>query len=82
MPLETADLACETASLLRGLLSQTKPTVASDLKVGLLMALAAIEGGLENVMTNLKAQGNQGFLNEIAPRVQAIQQRLVELKKL
>ncbi len=82
VPLETADLACETASLLRGLLSQIKPTVASDLKVGLLMALAAIEGGLENVMTNLKAQGNQGLLNEITPRVQAIQQRLVDLKAL
>ncbi len=82
VPLETAGLACEAASLLRGLLPKTKPTVASDLKVGLLMALAAIEGGLENVAINLKAQANQGLLSEIAPRLKALHEQLVELKRL
>jgi glutamate formiminotransferase/glutamate formiminotransferase/formiminotetrahydrofolate cyclodeaminase len=82
VPLETAGLACEAASLLRGLLPKTKPTVASDLKVGLLMALAAIEGGLENVAINLKAQANQGLLSEIAPRIKALHEHLVELKRL
>src|SRR5207247_7182845 len=53
VPLETAALATEVASLLRALLPQTRPAVASDLKVGLLLALAAIEGALENVKTNL-----------------------------
>ncbi|MEK6526769.1 MAG: cyclodeaminase/cyclohydrolase family protein, partial [Nitrospirota bacterium] len=82
VPLETAALASEAAALLRALVQQTKPAVASDLKVGLLLALAAIEGGLENVRANLKSLKNQRFNDEIASRIQAIKQSLVELKGL
>jgi len=82
VPLETAALATEVASLLRALLPQTKATVASDLKVGLLLALAAIEGALENVKTNLKTQKNQSLNKDLAIRIQAITQSLVELKRL
>lgn len=82
VPLETATLASETASLLRTLLAQTKPTLAPDLKVGLLMARAAIEGGLENVYANLKSQTNQSVVNDIARRAREVEQRLVELKSL
>lgn len=82
VPLETAALASEVASLLRALLPQTKPAVASDLKVGLLLALAAIEGALENVKTNLKSQNNQSLNKDLAIRIQAITQSLVELKGL
>ena len=82
VPLETAALASEAAALLRTLVQQPKPAVASDLKVGLLLALAAIEGGLENVMANLKSLKNQRFSDEIASRIQAIKQSLVELKGL
>jgi formiminotetrahydrofolate cyclodeaminase len=56
--------------------------VASDLKVGLLLALAAIEGALENVKTNLKSQKNQPLNKDLAIRIQAITQSLVELKGL
>jgi len=82
VPLETAALATEAASLLRALLPQTKPAVASDLKVGLLLALAAIEGALENVKTNLKSKKNQSLDKDLAIRIQAITQSLVELKGL
>ena len=82
VPLETAALATEVASLLRALLPQTRPAVASDLKVGLLLALAAIEGALENVKTNLKTQKNQSLNKDLAIRIQAITQSLVELKRL
>jgi len=82
VPLETATLASETALLLRTLLAQTKPTVVPDLKVGLLMARAAIEGGLENVYANLKSQANQLVVNDLTQRARAIEQRLVELKSL
>jgi formiminotetrahydrofolate cyclodeaminase len=82
VPLETAALACETAFLLRSLMPIVKPAVASDLKVGLIMALAAIEGGLENVIINLKSQSNQKLNEEIRGRVKALQQSLVELKRL
>lgn len=82
VPLETATLASETATLLRTLLAQTKPTVAPDLKVGLLMARAAIEGGLENVYANLKSQANQSVVKDLTERAKAVEQRLVELKSL
>ena len=82
VPLETAAKASEVASLLRALLPQTKPSVASDLKVGLLLALAAIEGALENVRTNMKSQKNQSLNKDLATRIQAITQSLVELKGL
>lgn len=82
VPLETAALAAESAFLLRSVIPVIKPSAASDLKVGLIMALAAIEGGLENVMTNLKSQPNQNLTAEIRERVLALQQSLVELKRL
>jgi glutamate formiminotransferase / formiminotetrahydrofolate cyclodeaminase len=82
VPLETAALAAESAFLLRSVIPVIKPSAASDLKVGLIMALAAIEGGLENVMTNLKSQPNQKLTGETRERVLALQQSLVELKRL
>lgn len=82
VPLETAELAREAASRLRALLMQAKPSVASDLRVGLLMALAAIQGGLENVRANLKYIRNQLFTEDILRRVNDIEQSLVELKGL
>lgn len=82
VPLETAEMAREVASLLRMLLAQTKPSVASDLKVGLFMALAAVQGGLENVMENVKSIKNHRLIEDILGHVKAIEQSLVELKGL
>ena len=82
VPLKTAELANEVAALLLSLREKTKPSVSSDLRVGLLMASAAIEGGLENVHANVKQTTNQILDGEIAHRVHAIEQSLVELKKL
>ncbi len=82
VPLETASLASEAGILLRNLLSQIKPAVASDLKVGLLMATAAIEAGLENAVENLKVQTNQRLINDCSGRIAHIKESLVELKRL
>lgn len=82
VPLETASLACEAASLLRSLIPRTKPSVASDLKVGLFMVKAAIQGGLENVSANLKAQTNQILINESTVKMKSIKESLEELKGL
>ena len=82
VPLKTAELANDVATLLLSLREKTKPSVSSDLKVGLLMALAAIEGGLENVNTNVKQSKNQSLDSEIANRIHIIEQSLVELKRL
>jgi glutamate formiminotransferase / formiminotetrahydrofolate cyclodeaminase len=82
VPLNTAELANEVATLLLSLRKKTRPSVSSDLKVGLLMALAAIEGGLENVNANVKQSKNQSLDSEIATRKRIIEQSLVDLKTL
>ena len=82
VPLKTAELARDAATRLLSLREKTKPSVSSDLKVGLLMALAAIQGGLENVNANVKQSKNQSLDSEIANRIRIIEQSLVELKRL
>jgi formiminotetrahydrofolate cyclodeaminase len=82
VPLATATLGLEAARLLRQLLPRIKPSMVSDLKVGMLMALAAIEGGLENVGINLKSLPNQQIARDILTRVEAIKHSLVELRRL
>ncbi|HJU04003.1 MAG TPA: cyclodeaminase/cyclohydrolase family protein, partial [Nitrospiraceae bacterium] len=82
VPLETATLAAEAATVLRELLPLTKPSVASDLKVGLLMALAAIEGGLENVKTNLKSIKKPDLINKYRAQLAAIEESLVQLRRV
>ena len=82
VPLMTATLAVETARELRTLLPRIKPSMASDIKVGLLMAVAAIEGGLENVGINLKSLTDQEVLKDLVPRVERLKQSLVELRTL
>lgn len=82
VPLETAALASEAGMLLRKLLSCTKPAVRSDLKVGLLMAVTAVESGIENAAANLKQQINQQVREDSMKRIAGIKESLVELKRL
>ena len=82
VPLQTAELANDVGRLLAALRQKTKPSVSSDLKVGLLMSFAAIEGGLENAITNVKQAKNQSLEMEIAGRIRIVEQRLVELRRL
>ena len=81
-PLKTAELANDVATLLVSLRQKTKPSVSSDLKVGLLMSLAAMEGGLENVRTNVKQIRDQSVEREMDDRIRIIEQSLVELRRL
>lgn len=82
VPLETASLASEVAGILRMLSPLVKPSVTSDLKVGLLMARAALEGALDNVIVNMKDMTNQSLVDSIGSKLQPLQQSLVELKSL
>lgn len=82
VPLKTAELTNEVATLLLTLRQKTKPSVSSDLKVGLLMAIAAMESGLENVSTNVEQIKNQSLEREMAGRIRIIEQSLVELRRL
>lgn len=80
--LEIADLACEAAALLRSLSARTKPSVGADLRVGLLMAMAAAEGGLINADENVKAVQNHIVTSIFASKINALKERLVDLRKL
>ena len=82
VPLETATYSSEVASLLSVLLLKTKPAVASDLKVGLSLAAAAIEGGLENAGTNIKALKNHSVTDDLSKKIADLKERLVQLKSL
>ncbi len=82
VPLETATLAAETGMLLRSLLSHVKSSVATDVKVGLRMAVAAIEGARENVAVNIKSQTNQEVVSQIWTKLQTVERSLEELKGL
>jgi hypothetical protein len=46
------------------------------------MALAAIEGGLENVGINLKSLSNQQVVGDLLTKVEGIKHSLVELRRL
>jgi glutamate formiminotransferase / formiminotetrahydrofolate cyclodeaminase len=80
--LEIADLACEAAALLRSLPARTRPSVGADLKVGLMMALAAAEGGLINAEENEKTSSNHKVISIFTSRINALKERLVDLRKL
>jgi glutamate formiminotransferase / formiminotetrahydrofolate cyclodeaminase len=82
VPLQTAERARDVATQLLALREKTKPSVSSDLKVGLLMSLTAMEGGLENVNANVKQTKDQSLEAEIADRIRIIEQSLVELRRL
>ncbi len=81
-PLQTATLAGETLQLLRGLQAKAKPSVASDLAVGLLMAKAAVKGGLANVDINIKSLKNKDFANRVSQQVEQIKRILEEPESL
>ncbi len=82
VPLETATLTAETGELLRSLLRRVKPSVATDVKVGLWMAVAAIEGARENAAVNLKSLTNQDVASHLKTKLQAVERSLEDLKRL
>ena len=80
VPLESAGLANDTATLLLELRERVKPAVKPDINVGLFMAVAAIAGGVENADENLKALKNHPVPDEFGQRVEYLRERLVELR--
>jgi glutamate formiminotransferase/formiminotetrahydrofolate cyclodeaminase len=82
VPLEIAELSCEVARFLHTLRDGTKPTIHSDLTVGLTIALAAAQAGLVTVRTNKNAQRNQQLIEGVQLRIAKATQSLEELKSL
>lgn len=69
VPLETAELAVETAGAIRAISGWTIPGAASDLAVALEMAEAARQGGAENVRANLPSIHDRRWLAETEERL-------------
>ena len=82
IPLEIAERSAEAGTLLHACSSRVKPRVRSDLKVGLVLAIAAGEAGLHTASENLKLQINQRLRLALTPRIQQVSQYLEELKGL
>lgn len=82
IPLEIAEQSAEAAALLHACSSGVKRRVQSDLRVGLIMAIAAGEAGLHTVKENLEIQPNQQLKHALQERVQQVSENLEELKAL
>ncbi len=82
IPLEIAERAAEAGALLRACSAGAKSRVQSDLRVGLLMALAAGEAGLHTAKENLKVQPNQRLRHALQRRVHQVSQYLEDLRGL
>jgi glutamate formiminotransferase/glutamate formiminotransferase/formiminotetrahydrofolate cyclodeaminase len=82
VPLEIAELACEVARSIHACLPSTRPSVHSDLTLGMIMALAAAQAGLHTAKTNIKLQSNQQLIDSSRLRISAAEQSLEELKGL
>ncbi|HQY57347.1 MAG: glutamate formimidoyltransferase [Nitrospira sp.] len=81
-PLEIVKVSCELIPLLRGLLAQAKPELQPDLKMGLGLANAVIDGCLGMIEENMKIQPNQLLIASIRGRFSAVEQMLVDAKSL
>lgn len=82
VPLEIAELSSEAARFLHRLREGAKPTIHSDLTVGLIIAVAAAQAGLVTVRTNINAQRNQQLREILQPRIAKATESLEELKGL
>jgi glutamate formiminotransferase / formiminotetrahydrofolate cyclodeaminase len=82
VPLEIMELSCEIARFLHTLREGAKPTIQSDLTVGLTIAIAAAQAGLVTLNTNAKAQRNQQLVEIMQLRIAKATESLEELKVL
>ncbi len=68
VPLGVAERAREVEQIITTLLPITNPNMASDLKVGQLLAHAAVEVALSNVEINLSSLSDETFVSEVRAR--------------
>lgn len=82
VPLEIAERACDVARALHGLRQVVKPTVYSDLTVGMILAIATAEASLFTVQTNANCQTNQIVTESLQAKVIKTRESLEELRRL
>lgn len=82
VPLEITERSCEVARFLHTLREGGKPTIQSDLTVGLTIAIAAAQAGIATVHTNINTQRNQQLIESMQLRIVKARESLEELKLL
>lgn len=82
IPLEVAERACEVARILHGLRQVVKPTVYSDLTVGMILAIATAEAGLFTARTNVEHSTNQVVMESAQAKIIKTRESLEELRRL
>jgi glutamate formiminotransferase/formiminotetrahydrofolate cyclodeaminase len=76
IPMETALAAVEVFEKLVQLKVIAAPSMFTDLRVGRLMATAAVRGALENVAVNLTLVHDAAFVSELKSRAAVVEARL------
>ncbi|HEX2056651.1 MAG TPA: cyclodeaminase/cyclohydrolase family protein, partial [Nitrospiraceae bacterium] len=82
VPLEVVKLSCEVVVELRRLLGSARPDVRPDLRIGMQLARGIVDGCLDIVRENMKSEPNQQLMMSFHRRINALEQKLVELKTL
>ena len=82
VPLEIAERACEVVRVLHGLRQVVKPTVYSDLTVGMILAIATADAGLFTARTNVKYSTNHSVMELVQAKIIKTRESLEELKRL
>jgi len=72
VPLETAELSAEVATIISSLRDITIPLAASDLAVAFDLAGTARRGGIENVRANLPSIRDEEFLEGMQQKLEAL----------
>src|SRR5580698_3456680 len=78
VPLEVARQSAEVFELLGRLEPISSPSMHSDVRVGSLMAAAAVRGALENVAINLESITDSEFANRLRAESAAVSARVAE----
>jgi glutamate formiminotransferase/formiminotetrahydrofolate cyclodeaminase len=76
VPMRVAETALEVFERLGQLEAISSPSMLSDLRVGRLMAAAAVRGALENVAINLESISDSGFGSAMRSKAGALEARL------
>jgi glutamate formiminotransferase / formiminotetrahydrofolate cyclodeaminase len=82
VPLTIAELSCEAGQTIATIRKFLSPAVQSDLTVGMILAIAAIEAGLHTAKTNVKLLRNQLVATDQTRHITKISNSLEELKGL
>jgi formiminotetrahydrofolate cyclodeaminase len=78
VPMQVAEQAMEVYEQLGQLESMSSASMLSDLRVGRLMAAAAVRGALENVAINLSSLKDSSFVAAMRSRATTLESRLSE----